>query len=97
MQRDPNEGAEGDGATYRMAGAITISRAATTAREIAGEPDPLTIDLSGVRSMDTVGAWLVYRTVRDRNAKVTGANEQVKSLLEQVADADHPVKVHPEE
>jgi phospholipid/cholesterol/gamma-HCH transport system permease protein len=97
MQRDPNEGAEGDGATYRMAGAITIARAATTAREIADEPDPLTIDLSEVRNMDTVGAWLVYRTVRDRNAKVTGANDQVKSLLEQVAEADKPVKVVPEE
>jgi phospholipid/cholesterol/gamma-HCH transport system permease protein len=97
MDGDPPEGAEGDGATYRMAGSITISRAATTAREIADHPDPLTIDLSNVRNMDTVGAWLVYRTVRDRNAKVTGASEQVTSLLEQVADADHPVKVHPEE
>jgi phospholipid/cholesterol/gamma-HCH transport system permease protein len=97
MDRDPPQGAEEDGATYRMAGAITISRAATTAREIADEPDPLTIDLSEVRNMDTVGAWLVYRTVRDRNAKVTGANDQVKSLLEQVAEADKPVKVVPEE
>src|SRR5678816_670961 len=97
MDGDPPEGAEGDGATYRMAGSITISRAATTAREIADQPDPLTIDLSNVRNMDTVGAWLVYRTVRDRKAKVTGANEQVKSLLEQVAEADKPVKVVPEE
>jgi len=97
MDRDPTEGAEGDGATYRLAGAITIARAASTAREIAAEPDPLTIDLSDVRSMDTVGAWVVYRTVRDRNAKVVGANDQAKSLLEQVAEADHPAKVRPEE
>ena len=97
MQRDPNEGAEGDGATYRMAGAITISRSGTTAREIQAEPDPLTIDLSDVTRMDTVGAWLVYRTVRDRNAKVVGASPEAKSLLDQVADADRPVKVHPEE
>jgi phospholipid/cholesterol/gamma-HCH transport system permease protein len=97
MDRDPEEGAEGDGATYRLAGAITIARAASTAREIAAEPDPLTIDLSDVRSMDTVGAWVVYRTVRDRNAKVVGANDQAKCLLEQVAEADHPAKVRPEE
>jgi phospholipid/cholesterol/gamma-HCH transport system permease protein len=97
MDRDPPQGAEGDGATYRMAGSITIARAATTAREIAAERDPLTIDLSNVRNMDTVGAWLVYRTVRDRNAKVVGASEEAKSLLEQVAEADHPVRVHPEE
>ena len=69
-----------------MAGAITIARAASTAREIAAQPDPLTIDLSEVTRMDTVGAWLVYRTVRDRKARVVGASEQAKSLLEQVAE-----------
>jgi phospholipid/cholesterol/gamma-HCH transport system permease protein len=97
MDRDPPEGArEGDGATYRLAGAITIARAASTAREIEAQPDPLTIDLSKVERMDTVGAWLVYRTVRDRNAQVVGASEEAKSLLEQVAENDKPVKVHPE-
>ena len=95
MERDPPEGAEGDSATYRMAGSITIARAASTAREIAAEPDPLTIDLSAVRNMDTVGAWVVYRTVRDRKAKVVGANDQAKSLLEQVAEADHPARSAP--
>jgi phospholipid/cholesterol/gamma-HCH transport system permease protein len=96
MERDPANG-DGDGATYRMAGSITIARAGTTAREIDAEPDPLTIDLSGVTRMDTVGAWLVYRTVRDRHAKVVGASAEAKSLLEQVAEADKPVRVHPEE
>ncbi len=97
MDGDPPQGAEGDGATYRMAGAITIARAASTAREIAAEPDPLTIDLSKVSRMDTVGAWLVYRTVRDRKAKVVGASEATRSLLDQVAEADKPVRVRPEE
>ena len=50
----------------------------TTAREA----DPLVIDLSGVEKMDTVGAWLVYRTVRDRGAKVTGASpDAVRAAL----------------
>jgi phospholipid/cholesterol/gamma-HCH transport system permease protein len=97
MEPDPPEGTEGDGATYRMAGSITIARAASTAREIEAEPDPLTIDLSDVRNMDTVGAWVIYRTVRDRKAKVVGANDQAKSLLDQVAEADHPARVRPEE
>ena len=97
MDRDPPQGADDDGATYRMAGSITISRAASTAREIAAEPDPLTIDLGDVRNMDTVGAWIVHRTVRDRNAKIVGASPEVKSLLEQVAEADHPARVRPEE
>jgi phospholipid/cholesterol/gamma-HCH transport system permease protein len=98
MESDPPQGAEEEnGSTYRMAGAITIARAASTAREIEATPDPLTIDLSEVKRMDTVGAWLVYRTVRDRNAKVVGASEEAKSLLEQVSEADKPAKVRPEE
>ena len=86
-----------DGSVYRVAGALTITRAATTQREIEAMPDPLTIDLSEIDRMDTVGAWIVYRTVRDRNAKVIGASRDEVSLLKQVAEFDKPAKVHPEE
>ena len=85
------------GGTYRVAGALTITRAATTAREIEALPDPLTIDLSKIERMDTVGAWIIHRAVRDRKAKVVGASPQEESLLKQVADADKPVQVHPEQ
>ena len=82
---------------YRCVGSLTIGRAASTQRELDAAPDPLTIDLSGVEKIDTVGAWLIHRTVRDRNAKVVGASKQVQGLLDQVAEADHPTKVHPEQ
>src|SRR3954468_20427603 len=85
------------GSVYRVAGALTITRAATTQREIDALPDPLTIDLSQIERMDTVGAWIVYRTVRDRHAKVIGASRDEVSLLKQVGEFDEPVKVHPEE
>jgi phospholipid/cholesterol/gamma-HCH transport system permease protein len=85
------------GATYRVAGALTITRAATTQREIDALPDPLTIDLSDIQRMDTVGAWLVYRAVRDRGAKVIGASRDEVSLVKQVSDFDVPAKVHPDE
>ena len=85
------------GSVYRVAGALTITRAATTQREIDKLPDPLTIDLSEIERMDTVGAWIVYRTVRDRKAKVIGASRDEVSLLKQVGEFDEPVQVHPEE
>ncbi|HVM23236.1 MAG TPA: ABC transporter permease [Sphingomicrobium sp.] len=94
---DQPQGGEGEGAVYRVAGALTITRAATTQREIDALPDPLTIDLSKIERMDTVGAWIVYRTVRDRKAKVIGASRDETSLLEQVGEFDHPVQVHPEQ
>jgi phospholipid/cholesterol/gamma-HCH transport system permease protein len=95
--RNQMEPGEDGGETYRIAGSLTITRAATTARELEAAADPLTIDLSQVEKMDTVGAWLVYRTVRDRDARVVGASEATRSLLDQVAEADHPAKVRPEE
>jgi len=85
------------GNVYRVAGALTITRAATTQREIDAVPDPITIDLSEIYRMDTVGAWIVYRTVRDRHAKVIGASRDEVSLLKQVAEFDHPAKVREEE
>ena len=84
------------GSTYNVAGALTITRAATTQREIDALADPVTIDLSRVERMDTVGAWLVYRTVRDRKAKVVGASKDEQALLDEVAEYDKPAKVHPE-
>jgi len=84
-----------DGATYRPAGALTITRAASVQREIDALPDPLTIDLSKIERMDTVGAWILYRTVRDRGAKVEGGSEIETSLLDQVSEYDVPVQVRP--
>lgn len=85
------------GSVYRVAGAITISRAATTQREIEALPDPLTIDLSEIDRLDTIGAWIIYRAVRDRGAKVIGASRDEVSLLKQVGEFDVPTRVVPEE
>src|SRR4051795_8960386 len=94
---DHPQGDDPHGSVYRVAGALTITRAATTQREIDALPDPVTIDLSEIERMDTVGAWLVYRTVRDRGAKVIGASRDEVSLLKQVGEFDHPARVIPDE
>src|SRR3954451_23104752 len=94
---EQKEAGQPHGSVYRVAGGLTITRAATTQREIDAMPDPLTIDLSEIERMDTVGAWIVYRTVRDRKAKVVGPSRDETSLLQQVAEFDKPVKVHPEQ
>ena len=94
---DRQQGDDPHGSVYRVAGALTITRAATTQREIDALPDPLTIDLSDINRMDTVGAWIVYRTVRDRGAKVVGASRDEVSLLKQVGEFDKPTRVTPEQ
>ena len=87
----------GGGSVYRVAGTLNIARAATTQREIDALHDPLTIDLTDINRMDTVGAWIIYRTVRDRGAKVIGASRDEVSLLQQVGEFDKPTRVTPDE
>jgi phospholipid/cholesterol/gamma-HCH transport system permease protein len=87
---------ESEGAALKIAGALTIARVGSTERLISDAPDPLTIDISAVERMDTVGAWLLHRTVRDRGAKLVGVSKDAGELLEQVAEADRPAKVVPD-
>jgi len=82
--------------TFRCNGALTIGRAGSTQRELDAMPDGMTIDLAGIERIDTVGAWLIHRTERDRGAHITGATPEVVALLEQVAAADHPVRIRPD-
>jgi phospholipid/cholesterol/gamma-HCH transport system permease protein len=82
---------------YRCVGSLTISRAGSTQREIDALPDPLTIDVSGVEKIDTVGAWVLYRAQRDRGAKIVGAKEDVAALLKRAPDYDEPCNIRPEE
>jgi phospholipid/cholesterol/gamma-HCH transport system permease protein len=74
-------------------GALTIARAGSIQRDLDAFSDPIAIDLSGVERIDTVGAWLIHRTVRDRGAQVSGASPDVTKLLEQVAEADRPSEI----
>lgn len=53
------------------------------------------VDLSGVTRADTVGAWLVHRTIKDMKKYTSkvhtrGANPEVESLLHQIAQNDKP-------
>ncbi|MEO5640519.1 MAG: MlaE family lipid ABC transporter permease subunit [Sphingomicrobium sp.] len=85
-----------DDDTFRCSGALTIGRAGSTQRELDAMPDGMTIDLAGIERIDTVGAWLIHRTQRDRGAQITGVSAEVEALLEQVAAADHPIRIRPD-
>lgn len=58
--------------------------------------DGFVLDLSNVGRMDTIGAWIVHRTARDRGAEIVGLDEGNRILLRQVENADRPVKVRPD-
>ena len=86
-----------DGRTLRFTGALTLARLGDLPRRLESLPrKPERIDLGKVERMDTIGAWLVHRLVRDKDAHVENAGQEECDLLEQVAASDKPLQVRPE-
>ena len=86
-----------DGA-LRIAGRLTLARLGDipdNIKEMAGTIRE--IDISNVERMDTVGAWLLHRAARDNGAKILGASDEATRLLQEVAAADQPVQIRPQE
>lgn len=46
------------------------------------------IDLASLDHIDTVGAWLIYRTARDHSAQIIGADSGAKRLIESISASD---------
>jgi phospholipid/cholesterol/gamma-HCH transport system permease protein len=94
---DFSQDREGDRSVLRFSGNLTLARIRKLSERLkAIEEDGLLLDLSGVGRMDTVGAWLIYKLARDRDAEITGASEDQQTLIEHVSEADRPVKVRPD-
>ncbi len=81
----------------RFQGDLTLSRLGVLPNRLDRlKGRDFVIDLSGVGRMDTIGAWIVHRTARDRGGQIVGADEGAATLLRQVEKADQPVKVRPD-
>jgi phospholipid/cholesterol/gamma-HCH transport system permease protein len=86
-----------DDGTLSFTGDMILARLGDLSQRLESLSDkPNRIDLSRVERMDTVGAWLVHRVVRDQDIPVDGANDNFSHLLEQVAAADRPLKIRPD-
>ncbi|UUL81848.1 ABC transporter permease [Sphingomonas qomolangmaensis] len=86
------DGADGD--TIRMQGDLSLAQLGDLPDRLEQVDSGVTrIDLSGVDRIDTVGAWVVHRFARDRNAEIVGLGEDSGKLMEQVQAADQPIAV----
>ena len=87
----------------RARGHWTVREAATIEALLADrlrEAKAIDIVLDDLQSLDTAGAWLLYRTRRDlthdgRTVEITGANPAQQSLLDEVAANDAPCPITP--
>jgi phospholipid/cholesterol/gamma-HCH transport system permease protein len=53
------------------------------------------IDLSQIDHMDTVGAWLIYRTARQFDAQIIGGSAATQSLIATIGNASDDEVHHP--
>ncbi|MBV7257837.1 MlaE family lipid ABC transporter permease subunit [Pacificimonas sp. WHA3] len=72
-------------------------------REMEDDPVPLTLDLGGMKRVDTTGAWVLYRLVEHRTeqgfiTELTGLTPRIEALMAQVGKANqmttirHPIR-----
>ncbi|MFC3173170.1 ABC transporter permease [Novosphingobium bradum] len=78
---------EDDGATtVALGGPLIVARIGALDRALRALAGPVrTLDLSGVTAIDTVGAWVAWRTARDTGAEIVGASDEARRLIEAVS------------
>ncbi len=94
--------AAGQARTLHLGGSLTVASIGAVAPELAAlQPEgDLRIDLGGIDRIDTTGAWLVHKLLRDweqagKAATLDHASEEATRLIEQVAANDKPATRRP--
>ncbi len=79
-------------------GRLTVARLGDVPRRLEDlAAPPAKADISAVDRVDTIGAWLLHRLRRDHGAEIVGASDSAQQLINQVAIADDPAQMRPEE
>jgi phospholipid/cholesterol/gamma-HCH transport system permease protein len=77
-------------ATLRFTGALAITTGEMLDKRLRKVSGPVDIiDISHIDHIDTVGAWLIYRTARDHDAQIVGADKDADRLILTVSGVDH--------
>ena len=87
-----SDGAQG--ADVRFTGRLTLARLGDLPARLEELGPIASLDLSAIERIDTVGAWIVTRTVGEHGAKVTGASAEAQRLLDALADDKSEYRVH---
>jgi phospholipid/cholesterol/gamma-HCH transport system permease protein len=83
--------------TVRFTGALTLAEVRDLPERLSAIDGPVArVDLSQASRIDTIGAWIVRRFAREHDARIEGASEDARRLMEEVDRADQPVRVRPE-
>lgn len=103
MDENPEQNAtvvaEREGDRLMLGGELTVADAVETEKLLqnafASAEPPHIIDLSRVTRLDTVGAWMLHKAVRDHpDVQIDAELQQTRDLLRNVAAADNPIEIH---
>ncbi len=83
-----------NGVDVRFTGRLTLARLGDLPARLEALGPIASLDLSAIERIDTVGAWIVTRTVGEHGATVTGASAEAKRLLDALADDKSEYRVH---
>jgi phospholipid/cholesterol/gamma-HCH transport system permease protein len=73
----------------RFSGVLAIASIGELDKRLGALQGPITqLDLTNIEHIDTVGAWLIYRTARDHDAQVIGADRDAERLISAVGGVD---------
>ncbi|NJM50610.1 MAG: ABC transporter permease [Sphingomonadales bacterium] len=90
------EKAQDNSSLLRFTGIWTILHLNGLDEKLLAHDGPVSqIDLSQVDHIDTVGAWLVYRTARNHGAAISGASQEAAKLIERVSSGDSDAATKP--
>jgi phospholipid/cholesterol/gamma-HCH transport system permease protein len=80
----------GGGSAVRLSGTLAIATIDDLDARLRALPtDVKQIDLDAIDHIDTVGAWLIYRTARDNDAEIVGADGDARRLIDTVSGVDN--------
>ncbi|MDE2596492.1 MAG: ABC transporter permease [Sphingomonadales bacterium] len=79
-----------------LRGAYLVSTVGTVDAALRAIDGPVQrLDLSQVSAIDTVGAWIAWRIIRDSGAAVTGQSEEAHRLIESVSASSGTALIAP--
>jgi phospholipid/cholesterol/gamma-HCH transport system permease protein len=83
------ESLPGGGEMLRFTGTLAIASIGNLDRRLQALDNTVqALDLSAINHIDTVGAWIIYRTARDHDARIIGADSDATRLIDVVSGAD---------
>ncbi len=89
---EQSDGAKGT--DIRFTGRLTLARLGDLPARLEAIDSIASLDLSALERIDTVGAWIVTRTVKEHGATVTGASPEAQRLLDALASDKSEYRVH---